>query len=689
VKILLIAFLIALYQPMAASRISIEAAIVFQKNSITEKTLTDFSDLLLKTNNTPFVENRNQASEIIIVLDSSKLTVENTDESFQWDFKKEKNTFIYTLQAASFIGFSNGLYALLQEKLGFQFFHPKELFIPQHIIWPLDTGVFLKGKPVFNRRGFHIHTQHPLELTSYLLDYKSGEKGIEEIKQYIDWLTRNQQNYFQFVLLEDVDIQKWPTYFLPIAQYAKARGIKLGLGISLHQVQQKSFMLYKNIPGSWKSKDKQIIENIDLLCQIPWDIWSIDLKKHEYAGNESDFILRKKKLIEQELSKKKIKLFEHYHIVNNQSLNKEVVIDSLLLKKTGSLIHTVMFYSLSDKKTPVYENKNFNLQRLKLESENKIRETWYFPESAYWVTFDNSIPMFLSPYLNARLSDIQLCDSFAIPGHLTFSSGWEWNYWLIDWSIARWSWNYNNQPKEPYQYITSFFDTATTKLVGDLWNLQNAFIKDKELIRYLTAQAPTDELPNFIFNKEFHPRPNKNYSYIRNKASITELDTIRKNAIKILAEYCSQSERILFQLKNRVPEELNKKRIFEELIESTEITVLRAKHKMYILEYLCNYRMQKIENKSDKKALNEFMILAQNCRADAQKIVTVAEKKYRYPVENIARKNKNLTAYKFGYLYPVSELHFWKREEAQAKKNKYNAFFMSIWNMPKIVGLIN
>jgi hypothetical protein len=87
-----------------------------------------------------------------------------------------------------------------------------------------------------------------------------------------------------------------------------------------------------------------------------------------------------------------------------------------------------------------------------LLAEHQKRETWYYPESAYWITFDVSVPMLLLPYLKARLTDIDSCAAHHIPGHLTFSSGWEWGYWLVDWSIARWSWQHTFNGEKQYRF---------------------------------------------------------------------------------------------------------------------------------------------------------------------------------------------------------------------------------------------
>ena len=75
--------------------------------------------------------------------------------------------------------------------------------------------------------GFHLHTQHPLELTQPLLDVEC-EKGLSEVKEYIDWLARNGQNYFEFNLLEGIDHSEWPQYAREFVDYAHKRGILAG-----------------------------------------------------------------------------------------------------------------------------------------------------------------------------------------------------------------------------------------------------------------------------------------------------------------------------------------------------------------------------------------------------------------------------------------------------------------------------
>jgi len=72
------------------------------------------------------------------------------------------------LETASPEGVAAGLYGLLQEKLGFRFYHPRESIVPSLNKWPLPERFSFAGSPRFEKRGFHLHTQHPTELTEQL-----------------------------------------------------------------------------------------------------------------------------------------------------------------------------------------------------------------------------------------------------------------------------------------------------------------------------------------------------------------------------------------------------------------------------------------------------------------------------------------------------------------------------------------
>jgi hypothetical protein len=377
-------------------------------------------------------------------------------------------------------------------------------------------------------------------------------------------------------------------------------------------------------------------------------------------------------------------------------------------RQRGVLSHTVMFYDMTENNAPVYQNKNQRHQFHFLKEQSKIRETWYYPESAYWVTFDNSVPMLLLPYLTARLADIDTCQSYNVPGHITFSSGWEWGYWLIDWSIARWSWDHweNNkkQTKTSDEYVSNSvlnfvpsqkentanpalnFKTTAIEYDQNNWfkeqlNLQQIYLKDSNLIQWLTAMSITDELPNGM-NNEFHPRPPLSYKYLRRKANLAEISLVRKTILPKLKYFETKVIEFNYQINISTSNSLK-----SEILDGTQITALRARHRFFTLSYLLAKRESKISGKSCR--CDSLLEKATETRKLALEIVKRREQHYRYPLSLIANQLKGHTAYDFGYLYPVQSLQFWYREEEQARHNRLGPLYKTLFNPFKIIGLVD
>lgn len=662
-------FFLTFFFILSFSIVGSQLAISFENNinysSILKHTFNDVKNLVNQAN-----QKKLNSTKINIIIELDSLL----SDEIKLNFTNKKLSILAKDEKSA----SDGIYYFLQDKLNILFYHPKETSFNNINLVINDFNETIS--PKFKMRGYHLHTTHPIELSDYILDESYGEEGIKEIKTYVDWLARNGQNYFEFVLLESVKLKKWIPYFKQIEEYGHERGIILGLNVTLNHIQQKVFTLYKKWPNSWKSKKSQVLKNIELINQIKWDYWIIDFKTHEFSSDNSDKITRYKKLIFEELTKRGVKFADKYHVVNKPDPLENPTDTNLLsfISQTTGLIHTVFFYSLVDKKAPVYQVENFKHLTSKLLNSKKYRETWYYPESAYWVTFDNSVPLMLTPYLNARIDDINFVDSIGVSGHSTFSSGWEWGYWLFDWSIANWTWNKKtvNTPYELLEKVTA--NKKLTKQFTKLSDLQNTYIKDSNLIQYMDAQAATDELPTWIFNKEFHPRPKYSYKYIRNKANQAELEEVKQD-VQLIDRYISKSNDILASIDTSNIDITSK-----ELLLGYKITVLRAEHKKHTL----NYIIAKNQKKS-KQELEKLLNQAVSVREQAQKIVDEQENIYRYPYDIIGTKRKNKTAYRYGYLYTVSDLYFWEREELQAKKNKYSAWYKKINSFLRISGVIN
>lgn len=586
-----------------------------------------------------------------------------------------QHTKIY-LEASSYKGLANGVYYVLQDYLGFQFYHPKETRVPDRISWRLPA-IEEHVQPRFHKMGFHIHAMHPLEITEALLN-ENTPNGAQEVQTYIDWLCRNGQNYFEFNLLSSIQLDTWIPYMRSIIDYAHDRDVLMGADLSMNMIQQRAFQLYKGAPHTFENKKKQIVDNIAALTQLDFDVWNVEMATTEFTHKNQEKLYLQQRFLYEQLQAKNIEITGRKHVVKDDQLISSE--KSIKTQRTdmdsayGILVHTVMFYGLLDEKTPVYRNDNFeHLRQLLIESKD-YRETWYFPESAYWITFDNSVPMFLTSYLNARLADILYCDSLGIAGHLTFSSGWEWNYWLIDWSIARWCWNSNRKPfPKPDDFIKAIAPNASfLHFAQVVMDLQETYIKQKELIKVLTAQTVTDEIPGKL-NLEFHPRPEFSYKYMRNEATEEELNFLEQKYVLVLHEFIAKYQAARQQIQGELSP------LEKELLLSLDLTAMRAEHRFYTLQYLFAIRR--------KQAASRYLEQAQAVRFKALKMVKEQEKNYRYPLELLAGKRPSKTVYNFGYLYPTTELHFWEREELQAKNNHWNFWYRSIWDVFKIIGV--
>jgi len=94
-------------------------------------------------------------------------------------------------------------------------------------------------------------------------------RSLSDVKEYIDWLARNQQNIFQFYLLRDVDRARWIKQSKEIIAYAHKRGIMIGVEFSLSCLQQKAFQAIRlfNFLTSYKM---QLDNTLAWLFQAEW-----------------------------------------------------------------------------------------------------------------------------------------------------------------------------------------------------------------------------------------------------------------------------------------------------------------------------------------------------------------------------------------------------------------------------------
>lgn len=621
---------------------------------------------------------------ILITVDSTAPSLWNTNHSFK-NLEFDDPNFSITassndsliqikIKARSEKGACNAVFAFLQQVIGVEFRHMNQTFYPDTIELPnFSLSWKMSGNAKFEKIGFHLHTLHPIELTEYL--HNGTDEGLEMVMQYVDWLARNGQNYFEFNLLESIDKEIWQAHAKAITDYAHQRGIKIGVDVSMHMIQQKTFMLYRKFPSKWNSKWKQVKDNLTYLTDAGFDVISIETSSTEYSGLKGVNVLLDS--TQQFLATRGVKMMNRVHVVQMDQLEKQGEKEVKTgFDNQGFLVHTVMCFGLNDSIAPVYGNKNLLHMRKTLQSLKQNNEVWYYPESTYWITFDISLPFFYTNYISARLADIEYCYKQDIQGHLTFTSGWEFGYWFVDWTIAQNCWNYT------YTLQKENTEAKIRRVLKPIMELQNNALLGEHLIKYIPSAMVNDEIKG-RFNLEFQPRPKYSYDYWMNKATKNDLDSLNSIVIPRLEEFASQHNKELYMINL-----LDSGIVPRDIILALEISSLRVYHRVSTLKAIAANGYQK--RKLDVYHSADYHLKeAANIREKALIKVEEMRSFYKFDELHLEYKGKDYTAYRFGYLYPVVGLHFWKREEMQIEKNNSSPLKDNLYNIRRIIGVIN
>ena len=230
-----------------------------------------------------------------------------------------------------------------------------------------------------------------------------------------------------------------------------------------------------------------------LAGSMPFDFLTGNLGTTEFTSTPFERTLRWMDVANRVLQREGRRLFVNMHVSTGQTHPKYGNYNFLAQfsdPQVGMLAHTVMFYGLEDASAPVYGRRDFrDIERLMID-ENPKRPVWYFPETSYFVAMDIDVPLLLTDYLLARSADFDLVADHHISGHLTFTSGQELGYWLMDWTVALLAnEEYKGRP------------TIGLELLGEdltVWNriieFQNRYIKQGKLYAAISSTTPLDEL---------------------------------------------------------------------------------------------------------------------------------------------------------------------------------------------------
>ena len=202
-----------------------------------------------------------------------------------------------------------------------------------------------------------------------------------------------------------------------------------------------------------------------LLDGLPWDI--VDLSFGEFSGTDPTVFLAGVNLAYAEVQAVAPGTEMSATIHDGNYPNLEVTYDGktmlyyFLVQYANPAIvpwlHTVMYFDLFQPADGAYDMPNFDQHRAYIEQRLMAGQpVGYYPESAYWIAFDDSVPTYLPLYIRSRWLDQSSLNAASAAGgygqleqSVLFSSGWEWGYWQTDYATLRMNWKTPNAWTDP------------------------------------------------------------------------------------------------------------------------------------------------------------------------------------------------------------------------------------------------
>ena len=353
------------------------------------------------------------------------------------------------------IGLHFGAYQLLKE-LGFGFLHPLQQLIPRSLRLPAQP-LDVVETPKWGARGWHYHTEHPLELTEFLNGMDSASEAWEsmagEFEQFAEWLIANRQNRLEWVLLwtrvwdEFAWSEERQQRLGQIVDILHVYGIAAGADVPIAEQQQHAWYM----TGPRDTAEQQlanISRHIDWLMVPGFDFISTESGFSEFTHPNCTLMVSWMNYATEYLlsTYEGKRIYIKCHCSTGQTCpeyedpftGEPLNFNFLPAFATGDLgiyPHTVQTYTLAQP-APTYGNQNFTYMLEFLVQETGHREVIWHPETAYWVNYDIDTPLFLPPVYGAnRITDLRIISKATgaahrqMQGQINFGSGWEWGYW--------------------------------------------------------------------------------------------------------------------------------------------------------------------------------------------------------------------------------------------------------------------
>ena len=613
-----------------------------------------------------------------------------------------------------------GAYHVLK-KVGYRFWHPFEPVWPSELsLSELRPGRF---SGYLNSRGFSHHTMHPLEMTHVLNGWGPGgpedkagwEALLPEYELYLEWLVAQNQNKFEWVLLEKSD---WADFsrsperqdrIKTLVERAHAWGITIGIDAPLVLEQQNGWRLIPK-PGNLASDLSQLEDSLDWLNQAGFDFITTEMGASEFHNGGDRQMLRLLNHATAYLAEKYHKdFYSKVHISSGQyaphfqdpenggPLNFNFL-PYYADPRLGVMPHTVQIYALDDP-APTYGRQDFSDMRRFMNFSSGTRKQIWYPETAYWVNYDIHVPLFLPVYARQRMHDLWLLaqDQVQLEGQIVFSSGFEWGYWLNDLITAQAAWAPGFEHQCEAEAMRSLLWNEFAPFASAQADLTQLLLDTMEVQYRLLIQGKVDELPNTIVKrngmaylagqdtwsqmsdmirslglKGFQTQPDR-YTYAEIQNDPQSAARFRKDVYPLIlameSEFNALSQRAQ-SLESQIP--LAVRSYYQELADGLQMNAWRARE----VRLLFDASLAGLYHENGRRA--DLLEMTHQTLIAASQLSLKRSADFRADTERLAGWHKNPTAYHYGYLWPAKNLYYWWRDFVQVSTQNQNPCLMNI-----------
>jgi hypothetical protein len=361
----------------------------------------------------------------------------------------------------------------------------------------------VRHTPEKQLRGIHFHTQHPIE--AYFAYWADGP--LDDVKHIHSWTVENRGNYVEWMGLGDIvdspaRAADWRARTAQIIDDAHARGLRTGLGVELFARSdfQHGFNLVDGDPATLGDPTAAVDDRLGLLAGLGFDV--IDLSFGEFTAIDPATFIRVLDVAAAEIRARlgaQVAATVHVGGLPSQQvtwMGRTIPYYFLVQFADPSIvpwIHTVMYYDLYEDTGGAYDLQSFDQQRQYLYSRLGSKQpVAYYPETAYWVAFDDSVPLYLPLYVRSRFLDLSRIRADAAAGgypdldaQVQFSSGFEWGYWQQDRITLRMGFELPSSWQAP---IADLFPPALAGDVTALADVEHDSLIGLRLAAYLAGR---------------------------------------------------------------------------------------------------------------------------------------------------------------------------------------------------------